>query len=131
MLGRTILWVSALVFIAYGLVSLISPAVPAGFAGLVMSNGDAFAEVGAMYGGLQTGIGLFCLMAAIRHEYYRAGLALLVTGIGALALARLISALISTDTMTVYTWGALAYELTTTTLAAIALGRPAETQKDL
>ena len=45
MLGRTILWLSALVFIAYGLVSLISPAVPAGFAGLVMSNGDAFAEV--------------------------------------------------------------------------------------
>lgn len=131
MLGRTILWVSAVVFIAYGLVSLISPAVPAGFAGLVMSNGDAFAEVGAMYGGLQTGIGLFCLMAVIRQEYYRAGLALLVTGIGALALARLISVLISTDTVTFYTWGALTYELITMTLAAVALSQPGGTQKEL
>lgn len=121
MLGKTILGVSSLVFIAYGLVSLISPAVPAGFAGLVMSNGDAFAEIGAMYGGLQTGVGLFCLLALIKAEYYRAGLMLLVIGIGALAIARLLSALLTTDLLTTYTWGALVYELVTVALAGIAL----------
>jgi hypothetical protein len=121
MLGKTILGVSSLVFIAYGLVSLISPAVPAGFAGLVMSNGDAFAEIGAMYGGLQTGVGLFCLLALIKKEYYRAGLMLLVLGIGALAIARLLSALLTTDLLTAYTWGALVYELVTVALAGIAL----------
>ncbi len=131
MLGRTILWLSALVFVAYGLVSLASPAIPAGFAGLIMSNGDAVAEVGAMYGGLQTGIGIFCLMAAIRPEYYRACLTLLVMVIGALAVARLVSALIGTDTVTAYTWGALAYELATATLAAIALRQSAGAQKAL
>ena len=91
MLGRTILGVSALVFIAYGLVSLVSPAIPSGFAGLDMSNGDAFAEIGAMYGGLQTGIGMFCLLALLKSDFYRAGLVLLILGIGALAMARLIS----------------------------------------
>jgi len=121
MLGKTILAVSCLVFIAYGLTSLISPAVPAGFAGLVMSNGDAYAEIGAMYGGLQTGVGLFCLLALIRTEYYRAGLMLLVIGIGTLAGARLLSALLTTDPLTFYTWGALVYELVTVALAGMAL----------
>ncbi len=130
MLGRTILWLSALVFIAYGLVSLMSPAIPARYAGLVMSNGDAVAEIGAMYGGLQTGVGIFCLVAVIRLEYYRAGLLLLVTAIGALAMARLLSLLIGTDTVTAYTWGALAYEIVTAILAAIALGQSSGTQKE-
>lgn len=121
MLGKTILGISCLVFIAYGLVSLIAPAVPAGFAGLVMSNGDAFAEIGAMYGGLQTGVGLFCLLALVRAEYFRAGLLLLVIVIGALAIARLLSALLTTDLLTVYTWGALVYELVTVALAGVAL----------
>jgi hypothetical protein len=121
MLGKTILGVSSLVFVAYGLVSLISPTVPAGFAGLVMSNGDAFAEIGAMYGGLQTGVGLFCMLALVRPEYYRGGLMLLVIGIGALAIARLLSALLTADPLSFYTWGALVYELVTVALAGIAL----------
>lgn len=121
MLGKTILGCSALVFISYGLVSFVSPAVPAGFAGIIMSNGDAFAEIGSMYGGLQTGIGVFCLMAIIRSEYYRAGLALLVIGVGALTLARLVSAVVATDPLTSYTWGALLYEFATVMLASIAL----------
>jgi hypothetical protein len=74
-----------------------------------------------MYGGLQTGVGLYCLLAVLRAEYYRSGLMLLVVGIGALAIARLISALLSTEVLTAYTWGALIYELITVALAASAL----------
>ena len=122
-LGKTILGVSALVFIAYGLVSLISPAIPAGLAGLDMSNGDAFAEIGAMYGGLQTGLGLFCALAFFKPEFYRAGLALLTIGIGTLALARLFSMLMATDAVTAYTYGALIYEFATAALATTALLR--------
>lgn len=121
MLGRTILGVSALVFIAYGLVSLISPAIPSGLAGLDMSNGDAFAEIGAMYGGLQTGLGMFCLLAFLKSDFYRAGLMLLLLGIGAVAVARLISSLVTTDPVSAYTYGALAYEFATAILAATAL----------
>ena len=55
MLGKSVLCISALLFMAYGLVSVVSPEIPAGFAGLEMPTGDAYAEIGAMYGGLQTG----------------------------------------------------------------------------
>lgn len=120
-LGRTVLGVSALVFIAYGLISLASPSIPAGLAGLNMSNGDAFAEVGAMYGGLQTGIGMFCLVAFLKPDFYRPALLLLVLAIGAVALARLISFQLATDAVSAYTYGALAYEFTTAVLAATAL----------
>ena len=120
-LGRTLLGISALVFIGYGLVSLASPAIPSGFAGLKMSNGDAFAEVGAMYGGLQTGIGIFCLLAFLKSDFYSAGLVLLILGIGTLAMARLISCLLATDPVSTYTYSALAYEFTTAILATTAL----------
>jgi len=119
-LGKIVLGISALVFIVYGLVSLISPAIPAGLAGLAMNNGDAFAEIGAMYGGLQTGIGMFCLLALLRPEFYKGGLALLTVAIGTLALARLISFLLAPDAVSAYTYSALAYEFTTAILAAIA-----------
>ena len=119
--GKLILAISAVVFVAYGLISLISPAVPAGFAGLLMTNGDAFAEIGSMYGGLQTGVGLYCLLALLKTEYYRGGLAILVIGIGMLAVARLISAMVTTDPRSAYTWGALVYETVTVLIAALAL----------
>ena len=123
MLGKIVLGVSALVFMAYGLVSLLYPVIPSGLAGLEMSNGDAFAEIGAMYGGLQTGLGLFCLLALLKPDFYYAGLALLLLGIGSLALARLFSFMMVTDTVSAYTYGALIYEFLTAALAATALLR--------
>ena len=119
-LGKIVLGISSLVFIAYGVVSLVSPAIPAGLAGLAMNNGDAFAEIGAMYGGLQTGIGIFCVLALFRLEFYKGGLALLTLAIGTLALARLVSFMLAPDAVSAYTYSALAYEFTTAILAAIA-----------
>ena len=121
MLGKFILWLSAVMFTGYGLVSFFDPSVPAGYADLVISSGDAFAEIGAMYGGLQTGFGVFCLLAALRPAYYHAGLTLLVLCIGTLALGRLYSALIGVEAVGMYTWSALVYELFTAGVAAIAL----------
>lgn len=123
LLGKSVLGISTLVFIGYGLISLVSPAIPAGYAGLSMNNGDAFAEIGAMYGGLQTGVGLFCCLALLNRKYYRSGLALLVIAISALALARLISLLVAPDPLTAYTYGALGYEFVTAVLALTALLR--------
>lgn len=95
MVGKAILWVSALIFIVYGLACLFSPALAATYAGLSMNSGDAFAEIGAMYGGLQTGFGVFCLLGALRKDLYRAALVSLVCLVGGLALARLFSTLTS------------------------------------
>ncbi len=109
-LGKTILAVSALILISYGVVSLISPTTPATYAGLIISNGDAFAEVSAMYGGLQTGLGLFFLLALLKSEFYRSGLIVLFLTIGSLAMARLVSLLMTDQILTAYSYGALVYE---------------------
>lgn len=118
--GRILLWFSAFVFIGYGLMGIAAPGMPAGFAGLVMSNGDAYAEVSSMYGGLQTGLGVFCLLATLQAPFYRGGLAVLVLGIGGVGLTRLLGGVMAPDPVTFYTWGATAYELATAGLAALA-----------
>jgi hypothetical protein len=123
MLGKIILWISGLVFIAYGLACLISPELPAGYAGLSIVTGDGFAEVGAMYGGLQIGVGVFCVLCALRPTLTSAGLLLLFIGIGCLALARLYSAAAADWMVGAYTWGALAFEFSVTVLSGIALQR--------
>lgn len=124
MLGKVILWFSAVVFIAYGLACLISPALPTGLAGLSINTGDAYAEISAMYGGLQTGFGLFCAFGALRSEFFRPALASLVLVVGGLALARLFATLMGDDPVGSYTYGALAYETTTAVLARLALRKP-------
>jgi len=123
MLGKILLIVSGLIFAIYGAACFISPELPAGYAGLVISNGDAFAEMGAMYGGLQFGFGLFCLMCGMRPAMQQPGLILLVLAIGCLGLARLYSAWDADWMVGVYTWGAMAFELLTATLAVVALKR--------
>ncbi|MEP0203142.1 MAG: DUF4345 family protein [Halioglobus sp.] len=121
MLGKFILLLSALVFTVYGLVCLYAPEVAAGYAGLEMTNGDAYAEIGAMYGGLQTGVGLFCLMGLLQPQHTRSALTLLAMVIGLLTFGRLYSALTAEDAVTTYTWGALGYEFFTAVTATIAL----------
>jgi hypothetical protein len=123
MLGKFVLWLSAIVFIAYGLVCLFSPALPAAYAGLEFVTGDALPEMGAMYGGLQTAFGVFCLMGAIKTDYYRPALMLLLLSIGGLALSRCYWALAGGTEVGSYTYGAMAYEYFTAILAAIALRR--------
>lgn len=121
MLGKFVLWLSASIFIAYGLACLFSPELPAGYAGLGLVSGDALPEIGAMYGGLQTGFGLFCLLGALQVAYYRPALVLLTLCIGGLALARCFWALTGDGVIGGYTYGAAVYEITTTVLAALAL----------
>ena len=124
MLGKVVLWVSAILFIGYGLACLLSPDIPTSYAGLGMNTGDAFAEIGAMYGGLQTGFGVFCLLGAIRQEFHRPALVSLVLMVGSLALARLFSTLTGDMPVGSYTYGALVYEFSTAILAGLALRTP-------
>ena len=123
MLGKFVLWLAAAVFTAYGVVCFFDPAVAADFAGLAMTNGNAYAEIGAMYGGLQTGVGVFCIICALTASLQRAGLLLLAIGIGSLAFARLYGAWDADWMVGAYTWGALAYETITAVLAVVALRR--------
>tara|TARA_R110002124_G_scaffold2530_4_gene16023 strand:+ start:363 stop:737 length:375 start_codon:yes stop_codon:yes gene_type:complete len=120
-LGKAILWISAVIFSAYGLACLFNPHLPANYAGLSITNGDAYAEIGAMYGGLQFGFGIFCLMGALRKDFYRPTLSALLIMIGGLAAARLYSTVTSVDPVAMYTYGALAFETITAVIAGLAL----------
>ena len=124
MLGKVILWISAIGFMAYGVACLISPALPTSYAGLGMNTGDALAEIGGMYGGLQTGFGLFCLLGALRKDVYRPALMSLVCLVGGLAIARALTTFISGADVSSYTWGAMGYEFVTAILSVIALRTP-------
>jgi len=123
MLGKFVLWLSAAMFTAYGLACLVSPGLPMAYAGLGAVSGDALPEIAAMYGGLQTGFGLFCLLGALQAAFYRPALVLLLLCIGGLALARCFWAFNTPDEVGGYTYGAMAYEYLTAILAAIALRR--------
>jgi hypothetical protein len=121
--GRILLGASALTFLAYGGISLYSPTIPAGIAGIEIISGDGFAEVSGMYGGLQTGIGLFCLLAFSKHAYYRPGLIILGLTMISLAIARLSGMLLTPVPVTLYSYGALAFEFVVAALAFFALSR--------
>lgn len=121
MLGKVILWLSTLIFGSYGIACLVSPELPAGYAGLTITNGDAFAEMGAMYGGLQTGFAVVCLMGALREWMFKPALTMIVVMVGGLALARGFWWAAGADPVGGYTQGAFAFELLTATLSLIAL----------
>lgn len=121
MLGKFILWLSAILFIGYGIACILNPALPAASAGLSIENGDGFAEMASMYGGLQTGFGIWCLLGALRPDLYRAVLTSLVLVVGLLATGRLYGSLVGDGELTAYTWGAMGYEYFTAILAFVAL----------
>lgn len=122
-MNRSFLLVVGLIFIAYGLACALDPGLPARLAGLTIANGDGYAELGAMYGGLQTGVGLFLAIAAFQPRLQHGALLLLVLGIGLLAALRGASALRSDDAVSAYTWGALAFETLVTAIAAARINR--------
>lgn len=125
MLGKIILWVSTLAFVSYGVMCLVDPALPAEMAGLAILSADGRAELGAMYGGLQTAYGIFCLLGVIRADLYRPVLTSLVLMMGGLAIARLCTAAMADGALGGYTYGAIAFESAIAVLSFIALRKSA------
>jgi len=124
--GKIVLWIAAIAFIPYGLACLFSPALPAEYAGLGILNGDGYAEIGAMYGGLQIGFGVICLMGAINDDFRAPMLLVLAIVVGCLALGRLYSTLTGSEAVAGYTMGALAFEFLLAILATVAYRRGAD-----
>jgi hypothetical protein len=116
--ARAFLALVALTFIAYGVACALDPALPARLAGLAIKNADGYAELSAMYGGLQIGVGLFLALAAFQPLLQRPAFILLVVAIGLLAVFRGVGVLRSEDAATAYSFGALAFETLVTAIAA-------------
>lgn len=118
---RSFLVLVGLIFLGYGVACALDPGLAARLAGLEVGNGDGYAELSAMYGGLQTGVGLFIAVAGFQQRLQQPALLLLVLGIGFLAAMRGLGALRTEEVITAYTWSALAFETFVTAGAAAFL----------
>ena len=67
MATKLFLGVSGLLFVGYGLACLAFPGIVADTTGMQLATGTATVEVRAMYGGLQTAIGLLAGLAVVRE----------------------------------------------------------------
>ncbi len=137
MYPKLLLALSGSVFLAYGIVCWINPELPARYAGLFIATHNGYAEMAAMYGGLQSSFGAILLVSAFLKGYLRPGLWLILICVGTLAAARGSVAISDLDSsfqvansslgidmsssFTSYTWGALAFEVFLAVWAGLAL----------
>jgi hypothetical protein len=137
MYPKLLLALSGAVFLAYGIVCWINPELPARYAGLFIATHNGYAEMAAMYGGLQSSFGAILLVSAFLKGYLRPGLWLILICVGTLAAARGSVAISDLDSsfqvansslgidmsssFTSYTWGALAFEVFLAVWAGLAL----------
>ena len=137
MYPKILLVLAGAVFLAYGVVCWVNPEIPAEYAGLFIATHNGYAEIAAMYGGLQSSFGAILIVSAFLKGYLRPGLWLILICIGTLAAARASVALSGLDSsfqvansslgidvsssFTSYTWGALAFEVFLAVWAGLAL----------
>ena len=137
MYPKILLVLAGAVFLAYGVVCWVNPELPAEYAGLFIATHSGYAEIAAMYGGLQSSFGAILIVSAFLKGYLRPGLWLILICIGTLAAARASVALSGLDSsfqvansslgidvsssFTSYTWGALAFEVFLAVWAGLAL----------
>ncbi len=135
--ARLLLGISGAIFMGYGVICWLDPEKPAELAGLFVATHNGYAEMAAMYGGLQLGFGSILFVSAFMKSYLRPGLWLIAICIGNLAVARGSVAFRGVDptfdlaagrvgiTMssgfTAYTWAALAFEAFIVLGAIVAL----------
>ena len=83
-MARIFLWVTALVFLGFGIWGLLSPAAMTANFGIALDTPDAKTMIRASYGGFLIGGGLFfawCALAADRTRFGLAAVALLTAPI--------------------------------------------------
>ncbi|MCH7598442.1 MAG: DUF4345 domain-containing protein [Myxococcales bacterium] len=118
---RIYLILSALIWLPYGLFCVFQPETLADIAGVVGTTPTGTTEIRAMYGGLQAGVGVICVIALMRPDFARSALITLCCLAGGLFLARFSGFLID-GSGSQYTYGALVFE-STYALAAGYLAR--------
>ncbi len=122
LLSRITLWLGGLGFLGFGIACLVAPLEVLAAAGVTLSGPVAATEVRAFYGGLEIGLGLCLVLAALRSHYRRSGLLLCLAAYGGIALARAAGMAID-GVATPFLWFALLTELSLAALAGFALLR--------
>ncbi len=119
MFTKLLLYICGLIFIAYGVACAMNPALPASLIGMELGEGGGRVEFVAMYGGLQTAMGLFFLHAGLRPRRQQLGLQCIALFLGSLGAARLAGIFFYGPDS--YNVGAVCFELIAATLALFAM----------
>ena len=122
MAERTFLAAMAIVWLPYGLYCFLDPNALRAMAGLTAMTPTALTELRAMYGGLQSAVGGFCLAATVRRHLVRPALLMLAAILPGLASARLLG-LVLDGSWSVYTAFGLAFEVGGSLIAVALLRR--------
>jgi len=119
-LARFVLLFTAVSFIGYGLACLFMPNMVGTLSGLGLQMVSGRTEIHAMYGGLQTGLGLFFLLCGLHREWVRPGIVAIVLIMGGLALGRSYGISVQGSPGS-YNLGAASYEALTALFGLISL----------
>ncbi len=119
-LARFVLLFTAVSFIGYGLACLLAPNMVGNLSGLGMQTVSGRTEIHAMYGGLQTGLGLYFLLCGLHREWVRPGTVSLILVMGGLALARCYGISVQGSPGS-YNLGAVSYEAITALFGLLSL----------
>lgn len=109
-LAKLFLLINLILWLPYGVLCLINPAMLSEFTGIAMTTATAATEIRAMYGGMQSAIGLICLFGLINQNMMRPALAMVMFAFCGVALARLVGFLVDSSGSE-YTYGALGFEI--------------------
>lgn len=116
-----LLWFNGLAFLAFGLISLVSPEFPAGLSGMELTGGDAPIEVRAQYGGIFLAIAGFSLYGTRKQQMFAPALLLLALVYGGLASGRLLGLVLDPGPASAYTYSALSFEIVFTLIIGFVL----------
>jgi hypothetical protein len=123
MISRFFLGFQALLFIPYGLYCLVNPGMLAGAAGVAANSTTGQIELQAMYGGLQTAVGVLCALAVFNAAYRRPTMLVLAFLFAGLAVTRVSLGLVHAD-FSQYTLFAMIFESGSLLMLVWLLGRP-------
>jgi hypothetical protein len=117
---KIFLAIQALLFIPYGLYCLVEPGMLAGAAGVSATSTTGTIELQAMYGGVQTSIGVMCALALLQARFRVGALTALVFVFAGLAVVRVSLGLMQGD-FSQYTLGAMIFESVSLVVALLLL----------
>ncbi len=127
-MGRIVLLLLGLVWIAFGVLGLIAPVMILGAVGLDIGTADALAEARATYGGAQIGLGVFFVHCSRAEGLQRTGLIALALVAAGFGLARSFGIVVDGARGGI-TFFALTTEAIAVALAWIALSRSRPAQQ--
>ncbi|MGB3621195.1 DUF4345 domain-containing protein [Ketobacter sp. MCCC 1A13808] len=108
-LTKAFLILNVIMWLPYGIACIVNPGLPTGFSGLEMTSATAMTEIRSMYGGVQSAMGVMCLMAVFASSLVRPALGAVAFVFSGLAIARVVGFLLDSSGSE-YTYGAMGFE---------------------